>query len=741
MNALRRNIAAALLLPALLAFSGSAIGAGGRTSGFPMPGGGGLPSTLAPFVGGLKGFSGIPGDNGAVKLPVTLDADTMTFDEDSGVANAEGHVVVGMGTRIIEADRIRYDSRTGEAEFQGHVHYKSEGDEFSFERIVLNIDTELGILYNGTIHLATNNYRVSSERIEKTGPRTFFVRKGSLTTCDCDPVPDWNFEIGRSTVAIDGYAVGKDVIFKIRDYPVLWLPWAAFPVKLSRQSGFLTPGYVHSKTIGNGLSVPFYWAVNRWSDATITLEASDKRGFRPEAEYRYVLNPGSQGAIRGSYLHDRQTGMDLYRVFGENGFRKGAWTANGRWDLANNAAFYRDFVDTDLVRTARVVPSRFFVGRSGEGTGAALSTTWGKDIQGTPGADNTVQRLPELYYSVLPMTIGGTGVDASGAVAGTRFYRKDGGGELRGRGSVELSRPITIIPSVFISPFAGADFLESSSTGERTVQDGSGGRLLPEAGVRGAATLWRYFQTSSGGSLVHSVNPSFRFLWVPRTEQSDIPITDQWSRIAGRRQLTMSLAQALHRIGPDEMPVELARLELEWAMDFNGRPATGSPYVDPLSPFVLTLRDQIDLNAGRPKNSHSASDVMARLRFKPDPRWNVTGEMLFDPNDRRMTAASAGAEWKADKEHRASLEYRISRDLSEDLIGQAAVRIHRIVGLQASANYSIRNKDLTEGAATVTIYPRSDCWNVGFVVHRTTLPPDTSFRLVFGLRGIGNVGN
>ncbi len=108
--------------------------------------------------------------------PVTLSADTLSYDEDTGIAAAEGNVEVAFGTRTIRADRIRYDAATGEAEFMRHVHYEDAGDAFAFDRMVINIRTETGVLYNGSIHLSTNNYQIASERFEKTGPRTFAIR-------------------------------------------------------------------------------------------------------------------------------------------------------------------------------------------------------------------------------------------------------------------------------------------------------------------------------------------------------------------------------------------------------------------------------------------------------------------------------------------------------------------------------------------------------------------------------------
>ena len=112
--------------------------------------------------------------------PVTLEADRISYDEDTGVAFAEGNVEVGFGDRTIRADRIQYNTESGEAEFTGNVHYEQEGDEFSFDRIVLNMRTELGVLYNGRIRISSNRFQIASERFEKTGKDSFFIRRNNF---------------------------------------------------------------------------------------------------------------------------------------------------------------------------------------------------------------------------------------------------------------------------------------------------------------------------------------------------------------------------------------------------------------------------------------------------------------------------------------------------------------------------------------------------------------------------------
>ena len=51
--------------------------------------------------------------------PVQMTADTLAYDEETGIALAEGNVEVGCGNRTMRADRVRYDSTTGEADLSG----------------------------------------------------------------------------------------------------------------------------------------------------------------------------------------------------------------------------------------------------------------------------------------------------------------------------------------------------------------------------------------------------------------------------------------------------------------------------------------------------------------------------------------------------------------------------------------------------------------------------------------------
>jgi hypothetical protein len=303
-----------------------------------------------------------------------------------------------------------------------------------------------------------------------------------------------------------------------------------------------------------------------------------------------------------------------------------------------------------------------------------------------------------------------------------------------------VSRTFTLFPSVTATPYLSADFLGDYPTSDAGGAE-SGGRILPVGGATIEADFGRRFRKGDGTSLLHAVQTNTSFRWIPAMNQGDIPLTDSWSRVGGQQQFTFSVTQRLLRLDRPTGPNELASLVVEWALDVGGRDPTGSPYIDPLAPFVRSLRNQIDLAAGRAAGRReAASDVYTRFQVRPVSKWILSGEMLFDAGHGRFTTATLGGEWRESEERRALVEYRSSRGLAEDIHALFAVRLHRFLGIRTDLSYSVKNEQLVQGAATFTLHPKSDCWSVGLETNRRTKPDETGYKLLFSLKGMGGTG-
>ena len=61
------------------------------------------------------------------------------------------------------------------------------------------------------------------------------------------------------------------VISEIHDIPVFYAPRLSHPdPSVERRSGFLTPSFQDTRNLGEGLTIPYFWAIDKDKDLTIT---------------------------------------------------------------------------------------------------------------------------------------------------------------------------------------------------------------------------------------------------------------------------------------------------------------------------------------------------------------------------------------------------------------------------------------------------------------------------------------
>jgi LPS-assembly protein len=239
-----------------------------------------------------------------------ITADKMSYREKEGLYVAEGHVVISREGQVLSADKARYNEKTGIVKVSGNVVLEVKGDVVSGEEAVFNLNTHKGRMTKGRLFLRKNHFIVTGDVIEKTGPDTYRVENCRLTTCEGDR-PDWSITGSEVEVTIEGYGKVKNTVFRIRDVPVLYLPYAIFPVKTRRQSGFLPPRIGYSNLNGLDGELPFFWAIADQADVTFYERFISERGFMQGLEGRYVAEEDSKGIFLFNILSDRVKTKDL----------------------------------------------------------------------------------------------------------------------------------------------------------------------------------------------------------------------------------------------------------------------------------------------------------------------------------------------------------------------------------------------------------------------------------------------
>jgi LPS-assembly protein len=236
--------------------------------------------------------SAIPGEE------VRIEA--ITQEKDGAIYKLRGHVAIRHGSYSLYADEITYDDNTGEATGEGHVVLDGGPTDEHIEASHgnYNLRTESGKFFDviGTIGVQTKNGRsvltssnpfaFAGKTVEKLGPDHFVVVDGSVTTCEL-PHPKWTFNAHKVVVDVGGNAQVYRSSFRIRGVPVFYFPYAAFPAqRVARKSGFLIPSFGRSSTKGTILGESAYWAINRSMDATAGAEYYSQRGWAERGEFR-----------------------------------------------------------------------------------------------------------------------------------------------------------------------------------------------------------------------------------------------------------------------------------------------------------------------------------------------------------------------------------------------------------------------------------------------------------------------
>ncbi len=272
----------------------------------------------------------LPDGPGAVRYPeaeVVPSEDETTkvvieSDTQSKVGNRyilDGGVVVTYRDRVVNADHIEYDIESGELTATGHL--KSTGgvnhEIISATHGTMNLKTQMGRFYDvsgsvgmkaspgrKTVYVSSNPFLFTGRVVVKTGPQTYDVYDGSVTSCQL-PKPDWVLYAGK--FSLDGEkARAQNSIFRVLNVPLLYLPYVTHPMDAeTRQSGFLIPVIGESSTKGLVLGEQLYWVINRSMDATVGAQYYSLRGWEQTGSFRYRGRGNDFATARYSGLLDR----------------------------------------------------------------------------------------------------------------------------------------------------------------------------------------------------------------------------------------------------------------------------------------------------------------------------------------------------------------------------------------------------------------------------------------------------
>ncbi len=484
--------------------------------------------------------------------PLDVTAERLDYRQDQEVYDATGSVVIRQGTLKLTADHVTIQVIPGILTAVGHVHLTDPQADVTAERMQINVNTEAGIATHGELYLPSTNTLVSGRLLQRFSEYHYRVKEGSFTNCDAQggEVPAWRFRFKDLDIGVGDTLALKGAWFCLFDVPTVPLPTFSYPLT-KRQTGFLIPTVTYDNRFGFHMQGSFFWAINPSQDLTVSPKYYSDLGYGSDFQYRYVLDRRSRGKWDLSFL--QQTQLPNVSGLAETG----ADAEQTRATLAGSHTQF--FTDTLLLRTKAnlVTDPNFFQQLSNSGVLRALPSTESNLIasQRLPygnlyllglylqplqaGGKDTFQRLPEAGYELpytslfkSPILFGMEGNHVN-------FYRDQG---------FTLNR-INVVPGIetdvihlghMIGIRPQAKFREVYYTRGAQSEEGQH-RETFWVGVEAMSKLTRRFALADGGNVLHTMEPSVMYEYVPPTNQSKLALIDQVDDLPKKNLMTYML--------------------------------------------------------------------------------------------------------------------------------------------------------------------------------------------------------
>ena len=228
--------------------------------------------------------------------PMRLQGDQLIYDKAGNRVIARGNVEIYYNDNILTADEVVYDQGGGTLTAVGNVTLKEpQGNVIRADRYTLTDDFRDGFVQSLSV-VSQDQSTITADRAVRRGGNVNEFENGRFTPCKSDggTPPLWCLSAARIIHDADAATITyQDAYFEIYGQPVFYLPYFQSPdPSVKRKSGFLTPQYGHSSTLGYITGIPYYWAIAPNYDLTLTPTYLSDQGLLMQAEWRHRLANG-----------------------------------------------------------------------------------------------------------------------------------------------------------------------------------------------------------------------------------------------------------------------------------------------------------------------------------------------------------------------------------------------------------------------------------------------------------------
>ncbi|MEP3654080.1 MAG: LPS assembly protein LptD [Litorimonas sp.] len=244
---------------------------------------------------------------------IYLEADTLTNDEENNTLTAQGEVEGRYQDKTLRADSVIHYLETGKVIASGNVVLvQADGSSQYADKLELSNELEAGTATDFVARLPDGG--VTAARFVARGENGEIELYNAYYTacevCEEKPNPSWRIKARQVTQDKDSRTVQyRDATFELFGIPVFYTPYLAHPdPSADRASGILAPFFGYSNSTGFNARVPYYWAIDDYTEATITPRLYSKVNPLLEYEVARQFHTGRielEGSLTYGSIFDR----------------------------------------------------------------------------------------------------------------------------------------------------------------------------------------------------------------------------------------------------------------------------------------------------------------------------------------------------------------------------------------------------------------------------------------------------
>ncbi|UCD79550.1 MAG: LPS-assembly protein LptD [Desulfobacterales bacterium] len=725
-------------------------------------------------------------------IPWQLEADEIMYDQEYDAYIARGNVVIHKANIRLLANFVRFDQKNMKAYAEGDVVLTNGLDILSGTSMEMDLEDQVGSVEDGYLYLKENNYHLTGRLIKKVGEKSYFIDDATLTTCDGEN-PDWKITGKNVNVTAEGGGTAQHATLWARKMPLLYTPYFYYPARKKRQTGLLWPEGGHSDKWGWFYNQPFFWAIDKSSDATFYAHYMAERGIKGGLEYRYYLDDWSKGTwqldgfndsktdeggqssedwgfedgsrvilrknstrywLRGSH-HQRlpygfQAMLDIDLVSDQDYTREFQGGYMG-WSQSRSyfeEVFHRNLDDyNDPIRTNQLNFNRLW---SQYSLNAQLRYDLDSNIRNSHTPDTTLQQLPVIEFDAIKQRIATSPFFYNLDSQYIYYWSVDGRRTQRVDAYPRFYLPFRLKNFLAIEPSIGArgtawrlDKKEFGPEDDRQYYT----RGLYDTRLDLFSEIFRVFRVEGETleAVKHTVRPRVIHQYIPDIDQTKLPNFDAIDRIENQNLITYSLTNTLTSKTRKEGSFEISRV-----VDKDDSAVIDSPTQYNYNDFFrFELEQSYDINEAMEANPEKPfSPLGARLDVFPGKYIALDATALWSVYDYKFLSHNLGTNLWDGRGDKLSVEYRYTRDSDEIDLNEAHsiftdLEVKVTDRLRVSTLYEYNFLDNTRVQLGFGINYRANCWAFeGRVLDKTNVDntSNLSYEFKIELFGLGEFG-